>query len=200
MLGYNKLRKKSWNLLRSELPRELHYHSIRHTTSALKNCEEYIRYYDIDKYNAKLLRIAVLLHDIGFTVSMDNHELEGAKIANEMMTEFEFSKKDIKIVTKLILVTRIPQQPKNLLECIICDVDLDYLGRKDFYEISNLLYRELLERSEYFDRSEWNKIQIDFLEGHTYHTEFAKKRRKSPKQERIAELKFMVSNANRKMG
>jgi predicted metal-dependent HD superfamily phosphohydrolase len=199
MRGYNKLRKKSWDLLKSELPGELHYHSIFHTISSLKICEEYIRYFDIDRYDAKLLRIGVLLHDIGFTVSLDDHELEGAKIANELMTEFEFTKSDIKVVTQLILATKLPQKPKNLLERIICDVDLDYLGRKDFYEISDLLYQELLERSELFDKTQWNRIQIEFLENHTYHTEFARKRRQGLKEQRIAELKYMVSFQERKI-
>lgn len=199
MRGYNKLRKKSWHLLQSELPEGLHYHSILHTVSSLKICEEYIRYFDIDRYDAKLLRIGVLLHDIGFTVSLDHHELEGAKIANELMTEFEFTKSDLKVVTQLILATKLPQKPKNLLERIICDVDLDYLGRKDFYEISDLLYQELLERSELFDKTQWNRIQIEFLENHTYHTEFAKKRRQGLKEQRIDELKYMVSFQNRKI-
>jgi len=198
MRGYNKLRKKSWDLLQSELPVELHYHSIRHTRSALKNCEEYIRYFNIDSYQSKLLRIGILLHDIGFTVSLDDHELEGAKIANELMTEFDFAKSDIKLVTQLILATKLPQKPKNLLERIICDVDLDYLGRKDFYQISDLLYKELLERSDFFDKTQWNKIQIEFLEKHTYHTEFARKRRQGLKEQRIAELKDKVSFKGRK--
>lgn len=199
MRGYNKLRKKSWHLLQSELPGELYYHSILHTVSSLKICEEYIRYFDIDRYDAKLLRIGVLLHDIGFTVSLDHHELEGAKIANELMIELEFTKSDIKVVTQLILATELPQKPKNLLERIICDVDLDYLGRKDFYEISDLLYQELFEKSQFFDKTQWNRIQIEFLENHTYHTEFAKKRRQGLKEQRIDELKYMVSFQDRKI-
>ena len=199
MRGYNKLRKKSFDLLLSELPEKLHYHGIRHTISALDNCEDYIRHYEIDKYQAKLLRIGVLLHDIGFTVSMDDHELEGARIANELMTDLEFSKSDIKVVTELILATKLPQKPKNLLESIICDVDLDYLGRKDFYKISDLLYEELLERFDFFDKNEWNKMQIKFLENHTYHTEFAIKRRQKFKEQRIVELKYKVSFEGRKV-
>jgi hypothetical protein len=92
----------------------------------------------------------------------------------------------------------VPQNPKNLLESIICDVDLDYLGRKDFYEISDLLYQELLERLDFFDRTQWDKIQIEFLENHHYHTEFARKRRQGMKEQRIAELKHEVSFKNRK--
>jgi uncharacterized protein len=199
MKGYNKLRKKSWDLLNSGLPRELYYHSIRHTKSALKNCEAYIGYFNINSYDSKLLRIGVLLHDIGFTVSLDNHEVEGAKIATKLMRQYDFSKNDIEVVTGLILATRMPQRPTNLMQRIICDVDLDYLGRKDFYEISDLLYRELLERSELFDRLQWNRIQIEFLEKHSYHTEFAKKRRQGSKESRIAELKYMVASSRRKI-
>ena len=198
MKGYNKLRKEAWDLLETGLPENLYYHSIRHTKNALKNCEAYISHMGIDAYNSKLLRIAVLLHDIGFTISMDNHEMEGARIANEMMTRYSFSKSDIKVVTRLILATKLPQKPKNLLECIICDVDLDYLGRKDFYEISDLLYQELTERSGFFDKTQWNKIQIEFLENHHYHTEFARKRRQGQKQRRIAELKCKASFEDRK--
>ena len=192
------MRKKAWDLLETGLPENLYYHSIRHTKNALKNCETYISHTGIDPYNSKLLRIAVLLHDIGFTVSMENHEIEGARIANELMTGFEFSKSDIKVVTRLILATKLPQKPKNLLERIICDVDLDYLGRNDFYEISDLLYKELLERSTFFDRTQWNKIQIEFLEKHTYHTEFARRKRQGLKEQRIAELKCKVSFEGRK--
>ena len=32
--------------------------------------------------------------------------------------------------------TKIPQTPLTKLEEIICDADLDYLGREDFFEIS----------------------------------------------------------------
>ena len=78
------------------------------------------------------------------------------------------------------------------MERIICDVDLDYLGRNDFYEISDLLYKELLERSTFFDRTQWNNIQIEFLEKHTYHTEFARRKRQGLKEQRIAELKCKV--------
>ena len=92
----------------------------------------------------------------------------------------------------LILCTKIPQQPKTLLERIICDVDLDYLGRPDFYEISDQLFRELKALSVINNIDEWNKIQINFLEAHTYHTDFAIRNRQPNKEQRIKELKQLV--------
>ena len=199
MKGYNNIRKDCWNLLNSKLPESLHYHSIRHTESALKKCEEYLWYYKIKDDEARLLRLGVLMHDIGFTVSSENHEIEGVKIAKRLMLKHGFSDREIDLVSDLILATRIPQRPNDLLQKIICDVDLDYLGRKDFHEISELLYREILEKSEFIDRITWNKIQIDFLINHNYHTEFAQKNRQISKEQRIFELKEMVRQDQRKI-
>jgi hypothetical protein len=44
---------------------------------------------------------------------------------------------------KLIHVTEIPHKPLNHLQEIICDADLDYLGRNDFQEIADNLKAEL---------------------------------------------------------
>jgi hypothetical protein len=41
------------------------------------------------------------------------------------------------------MATKLPPNPKNLLEKIICDSDLDYLGRSDFIPVSNTLFEEL---------------------------------------------------------
>ena len=188
MKGYIKLRKKVNEILEKELPDKLYYHALRHTYDVLKVCNAYIRRDKIKDYDAKLLRIGALLHDIGFTRTYDNHEAKGQEIADELMSELGFPKKDIDIVKGLIWATKIPQSPKNYLEKIICDADLDYLGRSDFYEISDQLYSELKDRGILKNVKEWNKIQIDFLEKHEYHTAFARENRQPAKARRIAEL------------
>lgn len=193
MKGYIKLRKRALDDLNTKLSKKLHYHSIHHTKNALKTCELYLKHLNIDPYQAKLLRIGILFHDIGFTVSNVEHEERGAEIATEMMSELNFSKEDIKIVNGLIRSTKVPQKPKTVLEQIICDVDLDYLGRDDFYPISNLLYRELKAYSLVNNLNDWNKIQISFLEKHEYHTDFAINKRQPEKEKRIAELKTMIT-------
>jgi predicted metal-dependent HD superfamily phosphohydrolase len=188
MKGYYKLRRKAFEILRTQLPKELYYHGINHTLNVLKTCNNYIKREKVEKRNAKLLRIGVILHDIGFTVSKIEHEKTGKDLAIELMGTFGFSQKDIRIVQGLILATRIPQSPKNELEKIICDCDLDYLGRSDFYPISDHLYKELKTGGMVQTKSDWNKIQIKFLQNHRYHTDFAIKNRQPEKEKRIAEL------------
>lgn len=194
MKGYIKLRKKALDDLNTKLSNKLFYHSVNHTKDALKTCELYLRHMNIDPYQAKLLRIGILFHDIGFTETIVEHEAKSAEIATKMMSDLGFSKDDIQIVVGLILSTKVPQQPHTVLEQIICDVDLDYLGRDDFYPISNLLYKELKAYSIVTNLDVWNKIQIKFLENHKYHTEFAINKRQPEKEKRIAELKKLVTS------
>ena len=188
MKGYIKLRRKIKEILETELPDKLYYHALHHTYDVLKVCNEYIRREKIKDYDAKLLRIGALLHDIGFTQTYNDHEAKGQEIAETMMSELGFPERDIAIVKGLIWATKIPQTPKTYLEKIICDADLDYLGRRDFYEIGDQLYAELKHRRILKNVKEWNKIQIDFLEKHQYHTSFARKNRQPAKARRIAEL------------
>lgn len=190
---YTKLRKKALEVLRTELSDKLTYHDVGHTLDVFNVCNLYIEREIIGAAEAELLRIAALLHDIGFTVTYKNHEEKGAEIAAAMMQHFSYSLKEISVVQGLIMATKIPQSPTNILEQIICDADLDYLGRSDFQEISEKLFEELKAFSLIETRENWNRTQIEFLEKHSYHTEFARKNRQPEKERRIAELKHLVA-------
>lgn len=192
MKGYYKIRKEILGILHTKLPKGLYYHGLHHTLDVLKVCNQYIKRGNFDDYTSKILRLGALLHDIGFTISMNEHELRGSEIAEELMTKHAFSRKDIDTVKGIIMATRVPQNPLNHLEEMICDADLDYLGRKDFYIISNQLFKELKFNSVLSSRLEWNKIQIKFLGAHKFHTSFAKNKRQPEMENRIEEIKILV--------
>ena len=192
MKGYKKLKKEVLGILETKLPENLYYHGIHHTLGALDVCEIYISEEKINQEDADLLKVGVLMHDIGFTVTMEDHELRGVELAVKLMNKHNFDYDDIERVKELIMATEIPQNPKNHLEEIICDVDLDYLGRSDFYVISDQLFLELSIYSNIGSKQEWNKIQIKFLEDHKFHTDFAIKNRRPQKKKRILELKELI--------
>lgn len=189
MKGYIKLRKEVLGILNTKLSDRLIYHAVSHTLDVLNVCNQYIKRNKIEPKKAKILRLGVLFHDIGFTVSTIDHERLGMEIAQEMMQRHGFGQADIDTVKGLIRATKIPQSPKTDLEKIICDADLDYLGRADFPEIGEKLFEELKMLAVLATREQWNQMQIKFLEAHTYHTDFAKKYRQPKKQMRIKSLK-----------
>lgn len=192
MKGYLKLRKKALDILNKELPEELYYHNIIHTLDVLNVVNKYIKRIKLDGHQAKLLRIGAVLHDIGFTISRVNHEEKGVDIAKKLMLKHGFSDNDVKVIKGLIMATKVPQSPKTEMEKIICDADLDYLGRRDFYVIGDQLLKELNTSGFVLDADEWYSIQIKFLENHKYHTKFAQKFRQPEKEKRILELKRLI--------
>jgi putative nucleotidyltransferase with HDIG domain len=193
MKGYIKLRKKAIELLESNLSKKLTYHGIHHTMDVLNICNDYIRRLKISKKDAQLLRIAALYHDIGFTETYKNHEQKAVEILSRCMKEFDCDMKYFDVLKKLIMATQIPQNPKSQLENIICDSDLDYLGKDKYYEISNTLFQELKNYKMIDNEDQWNRIQVSFLKSHEYHTEYAKKTLEAGKRKRIKEISKLIN-------
>ena len=91
------------------------------------------------------------------------------------------------------MATKIPQTPHNLLEQIICDADLDYLGRNDFEPISRSLYTEFLTYKIIPENIIWDHIQIKFFESHHYFTGTSISKRNENK---LKHLKLLKERSN----
>ena len=170
------------------------YHGLHHTLEVLDNCNQYIERLKIPEHDAYLLRTAALLHDIGFIDEFQHHEANGVRYVQRILPDWGYSEEDIERVAGMILATKIPQKPKNLLEEIICDADLDYLGTDNFYPISKTLYHEFYNYNIVNNEEEFDIIQVKFLEAHHFHTDFAKLHREPRKQEYLKELKAKIGS------
>ncbi|MEA3316356.1 MAG: adenylate/guanylate cyclase domain-containing protein, partial [Bacteroidota bacterium] len=128
LLRFNDLEEFILEKIQNGLPDNLFYHDIKHTIDVVTQVELIGRSEEISDKELLLLKTAALFHDIGHLVDYDTHEEEGVKLAIKILPEYKYSKQQIEEITKLIMVTKLPQEPINLLEEIICDADLDYLG------------------------------------------------------------------------
>ena len=124
------------------------------------------------------------------------NEKIGVTFAREVLPKYGYTERQIDIIDAIIMATEIPQNPKTLLEMIMCDADLDYLGREDFYEISASLKKELISFGKIQTDKQWDEMQIPFLEKHQYFTETNKRRRQPNKLKRIEELKNKLANSS----
>lgn len=174
--------------LNSELSDKLTYHGIHHTEHVFANAKEYIKRMHISEYDGLLLLTAALMHDTGFLFTYDNHEDHSMKYASELLPDFQYEPQEIDKINGMIRATKIPQQPTNVLEDIIGDCDLDYLGTDSFYPVSHTLFEELKAYKKVSGEKDWNELQIRFLQKHHYHTPFAKKYREPVKQKYLKEL------------
>ena len=149
---------------------------------------------NVDGEEVVLLRTAALFHDSGFTIASQEHEKLGCDIVRGALPYFGYSAQQIEKICGMIMATKIPQSPKNHLEKIMCDADLDYLGRDDFYTIGKSLFDELQAFGILSDEKQWNGIQVKFLQGHFFHTKTNTQRRTPVKQMYLEELKTLVAS------
>ena len=178
--------------LRRDLPPTLSYHSLAHVRDVYKSARAIAKAEGVKGEDLTLLTTAVMYHDAGFMIASREHEKIGCDIVRETLPHFGYTEAQIERICGMIMATRIPQTPHNLLEQIICDADLDYLGRDDFWEIGNKLFDELRMYGILEDEDAWNRLQIGFLEKHKYFTNTAISTRKQQKDDYLAQLRSMV--------
>ena len=180
--------------LEQNLPVDLFYHGIHHTLDVFDAALVIAENEKIDSADdLTLLKTAALLHDSGFTIDASKHEECGCDLARDILPACDYTDSQIDQICGMIMATKIPQQPLNLLECIICDADLDYLGRDDFFKIGDTLYQELKAYNKIQDVLQWNQLQISFLSNHRYHTLFSQGNREIKKQENLKVVQDTVS-------
>ncbi len=170
----------------------LYYHSTAHTLDVLKAIETIADAEKVSQSEMLLLKVAALFHDSGYLFTANNHEANSCRIARSILPGYEFSDAEIELICGLIMATKIPHKPENKLQEIICDADLDYLGRDDFQELSQNLFKEMMLFGKVKNETDWNIMQANFFESHKYFTVTSNKLRASIKEKNFESIKSLL--------
>jgi uncharacterized protein len=190
---YQKIHGDVIDRLSRGLPDYLTYHNVRHTLDVLEETLVIAHHEGIaDKEDLLLLKLSALYHDTGFLISYAEHEEQSCILATEELSLYGISTRQIDIICGLIRATRIPQTAHTKLEEILCDADLDYLGRDDFFSIGDGLYHEFKHTGIVKDFHDWNALQVKFLNNHQYFTPSSKRRREQKKMENLESVKGLL--------
>jgi len=189
MADFSKAKQYVVNLLKSDLSKGFLYHDINHTLDVYRSASELGKMAQLSENDQMLLETAALYHDVGLIYVQDGHEEKSVEIVKEVLSGFDYSEEEIEKLVNMILATRLPQSPKNYLEMLLCDADLDYLGRDDFFVLAaklQLEWRRLNVKDIRFD--EWIAFEKDFLQKHQYFTKEARQIRDEMKQSNLNQL------------
>jgi predicted metal-dependent HD superfamily phosphohydrolase len=179
--------------LKKGLPAYMAYHNVAHTLDVLKHCLIIAAKENVNNADdIFLLKLSALYHDVGFLEVYTGHEEKSCMIAERELPGFGMSTAQINIICGMIRATKIAQHPETILEEIICDADLDYLGREDFFKTGKGLYQEFLQQQIVNNEKEWNELQIRFLENHHYFTKTSLSTREAQKQAHLATIKELM--------
>jgi class 3 adenylate cyclase len=179
--------------MEKELPDFLFYHNVKHTVDVVTEVELIGWAEGCSDEEILMLKTAALFHDVGHTVSYDDHEYQGTLMARKMLPAYGYTDEQIERICKIIMSTKLPPRPTDLLEQIICDSDLDYLGRSDFIPVSNTLYEELKAQDKIASLNDWNRLQVKFISGHQYFTGTARRLREVNKKLQIERISSLIT-------
>ena len=183
------------NKLHKELDPRLTYHSVSHTLDVLESAIRLATMENVSGRELELIKVACVYHDSGMLRRYSGHEEASLEIADEILPQYGYMPGDLVIIKSMIMATRIPQRANSITDKIICDADLDYLGRPDFFMIAHQLKYEW-DMLEYNPTTleEWYRIQIDFLTKHNYFTRSALSLREEFKQKNLEQIRSIVCN------
>ncbi len=169
------------------------YHNLHHTGKVVNAAMEIAKHYPLSEEDQFVLLSAAWFHDVGYFDDITNHEEKSAKQAQLFLQSEGVSQEIIDRVTNCILATKMPQQPKNLVEQILCDADLFHLGTEDFSKNNKKIREECkMLQHRYFTKKDWSAKSIYFLKSHQYHTEYARKMLNSGKEKNKENLEAIV--------
>lgn len=175
-----------FSLFKNKLPEHLVYHNYAHTEFVAGAARKIARGMKLADEGVEIVELAAWFHDTGFTEAYQGHEEASLRIARELLEREGYPEDRIKLVEGCIAATRVPQKPQNLLEEIVCDAAVSSAGLRSYFERLGLLRIEW-ERvaGKLYTEEEWEKLNLEFLTGHTYFTKYAQEAYEAQKQENI---------------
>ncbi|HEV7423739.1 MAG TPA: Pycsar system effector family protein, partial [Candidatus Paceibacterota bacterium] len=177
------------SILHTDLDR-LPYHNLKHTQYVVSYSMQLTHHYQLSERDSFVVVASAWLHDLGYLIERENHEAEGATAAGIYLSNLDVAAADIESIKGCILATKLPQNPHNLLEEIVCDADLSHLGKSDFDELSKLMRKEMEGvYHKRIDKGEWRNQTINLFESHKYHTDYARMQLDEEKQKNLRKLK-----------
>jgi hypothetical protein len=162
-------------LLNTKLDSKICYHNLKHTLSVRNFAVQIASLSGISPEEQEIAELACLLHDTGITEIYQNHEPASARIAQEFLSQHQYSADKIEQVQACILVTNPAAVPQGLLQEIVRDADYGHLGSEDYSDqLDNLRqeWQDILGRQE--TDHDWYQLNLDFVKKHEYYTPAAK--------------------------
>lgn len=171
----------------------LSYHNIEHTRNVVRCVDEICQYYGISDKNCQIVKIAAWFHDVGHIISGTyEHERKSVSAMKLFLLCSNIGETTISEIAGCIMSTKLPSNPENLLQKILCDADTYHLGTEEFWQ-SDLAIKSELERTTGSIIDGWDKKTLFFLESHQYFTDYCKNLLTQGKMENIMRLSKKIT-------
>ncbi len=178
------------DFFQKNIGKEYVFHDFTHTRSVFEAVVQIGLGCNLDERSIALLKIAAWFHDSGYDLGADGHEERSCAYAAEFLKPYALPKVDLDFISRCIMATKIPHQPKDLVEEIMCDADLSHLGEQTYWDRCGRNRQELLlTKNTVMAEQEWVEYELDFMNRHRYFTGVAEELYNERKLKHIKQLR-----------
>lgn len=172
------------------MPKRMRFHDLEHTLSVTRTAVAIGRAMRVNAGDLFALEIAALFHDTGYALAYEGHEEKSAELAEAFLHKQAVPVVARRKVRSLIMATRMHSPVRTPLQAILRDADSAKAGQADFEERGELLRQELvLVQRKHISERQWARINLAYLEAHTFHTAYARRRYSAQKRINLQRLR-----------
>lgn len=148
--------------LQEHLPSSFLFHNYEHAIEVVEVCKKLAKAAALDKKKKDYLLLAAWFQDTGYTKGEENHEANSVGIAQAFLEKQGWTAENIKVIEQLIISTKKGATLTTDLEKMLYDANWSFLGRKRFFDRSNLLRLEIEQlQNSRFSAKAWNKFLLE---------------------------------------
>ena len=193
-MDYHNIYKKAESfvkdLFQQYASKSLLFHNYEHTYGVVERSKEVAAVYNLPEEEQFIVYIAAWFHDTGhLLVDPSKHEIKSVELMKTFIVKHTTDEEVIRQISDCILATRMPRNPQNLLQKILCDADTYHLGTKEFKSTNKQLRKEYELRNIPEPPGGWRKGSFDFMLAHEYYTDYCKNLLTEGKMENIERLR-----------
>ena len=188
----NALQSAALDYLSANLPPDCTYHNAQHTLEVCNAVMEFTQHGDWPPEEYAALRIAAIFHDFGYLTAPEANEALALPYIKKFAADGAIDDRVVERAHELILETVYPYCPITPAGELLCDADIEYIGRDCFMERAGMFRRELqLQGLEYDDVTWWN-MEMDFLLRNKFFTPVCRQLREAGRQKNIAAVEKIL--------
>ena len=94
---------------------------------------------------------------------------------------------------ELIMETAFPYHPVSAAGELLCDADIEYIGRVCFFEKAGLFRQEMAALNHIYSDQQWWKLELDFLQNNQFFTAVCREKRSAGRLANIAKVKALLA-------
>lgn len=149
------------------------YHNLDHTKKVVERAQEIAGHYQLNENDMQVVYVAAWFHDVGHLFSdVNDHEAKSVELMEDFMRQQSADQALIDAIGGCILATRIPQEPKGLLQEIMCDADTYHFGTNEFKKTNKQVKEEYKLRHFNTYLINWEENTLELLERHQFFTAY----------------------------